>query len=231
MVVSERLCRAWARLGYVPHDPPRTMPDAVGARLVRVASSLMERVGPGRVALVTGASGAGKTGLLAALSSMCRAAGQPVVRVPDAPWTMRCPDRLLIDAVPGSLEQALAALSRAGLSEARLLGVPVGSLSEGERARAGVARAIMRAERIGRVRAMPVWLIVDEFASVLDPVTASGLASSVRRWSCRTGHRVVCATARDELLGALAPDVLVWMELGGAATLRTRESDDGREVA
>jgi GNAT superfamily N-acetyltransferase len=178
--------------------PSRRVPrGALGAVLESPAGS---------VVLLSGASGSGKSCLLDAVRTRLGVrAVCPTTRVSSA--------IAVIDAVARvGVRDPWAVLSACGLAEAALAVRPVGSLSEGERARLDLATALARTERRGD---RETWVLLDEFASVLDRVTAAGVAATVRRWARRDGRvRVVAATAHADMARLLGPDRII--ELGGA---------------
>jgi GNAT superfamily N-acetyltransferase len=63
------------------------------------------------------------------------------------------------------------------------------------------------------------WILIDEFASVLDRMTAMSLGAAVRRAADRLRVRVVCASAHDDVLGSLKPTIACWCELDGSWSL------------
>ena len=67
-------------------------------------------------------------------------------------------------------------------------------------------------------------LLADEFGSTLDRTTASVIAGSVRRWVRRSRVCFVAATAHDDLLEPLDPDVLVEVEPAGRCAVHHRSS-------
>lgn len=156
-----------------------------------VAENFTLDVGPGEVVLFTGPSGSGK-------SSLMRAAGEQVHAV-DA-VALPLPDVPLVDALPGPIEERLGLLSACGLGEARLMLRAPSELSDGQRYRFRIAVALT---------ARPPFILLDEFAAVLDRTLAKVLAFNVRKLADRTGVGVLCATTHDDLTADLNPDVLV----------------------
>lgn len=68
-------------------------------------------------------------------------------------------------------------------------------------------------------------VIADEFGSTLDRITAMTVARNLRRWVTKHSPlpvSFIVATAHDDLLEALEPDVLVWKGLGEAVEVVTR---------
>jgi ABC-type ATPase with predicted acetyltransferase domain len=192
-----RLLRACAAFGLaVRHNPGAPRPTH---RVMAV--DLLRRLSPGGMALITGRSGSGKSSLLNEVEECARAMGVRVVRAgaegPEAP---------LIDAIDRPLPEALRLLAHAGLADATLFARTPAELSEGERARMRIARALCDVSR--REDSL---ILIDEFASVLDRTTARCLCHSLRRRMRRMSARVVAATAHDDVIAWLSPDVHIRM--------------------
>lgn len=191
---------------------------------------------PGQVVFITGVSGGGKSTLL----RLCHdalvergggdvggEAGRPgVVNLDLLP---RLPDVALVDGLArpecesglpeASLKTVCGWLSLAGLNDAAVMLRRPRDLSEGQRHRLRLAQGIGVAERGGHNWSV---LLADEFGSSLDRTTAFGLARSVRRWVSRSGLCFVAATAHDDLLEPLDPDVLVEVGPGGVCSVHAR---------
>lgn len=213
---SRALLRACAVFGIDPgraeaRREQRRRREAAGALARRVVGSLT----PGRVVFVTGPSGCGKSTLLAALEARVRRTGVERV-LPDGAGRLGATVFDAVAAHTPTPAEALGVLARAGLAEAPLLPRTTRELSEGQRWRLALAVAMARAARHKTV------LLADEFASALDRVTAANLARTVRRWASASDARVVAAAANDDLLEALAPDVLVAMRDDGSADVLER---------
>lgn len=99
-------------------------------------------------------------------------------------------------------------------------------LSDGQRYRLRLAQIIsMLMHDDAAALARPSVVLADEFGSTLDRITAQTVARNLRRWVDRHSSRVISfilATAHDDLLEALQPDVLVWKGLGDAVEVLTR---------
>jgi len=151
---------------------------------------------PGALTLVVGHSGAGKTTLLDACEREARGRLWRVVR----------PDRIRLRALPAvdqfprtSIEGAMRRLARAGLGEATCFVRRPNELSAGQRARLLLAVVLDRTAR----RNHDTLLIIDEFASGLDRLTARSLLTLLSREASER-LRVLCASS-DETLACLAP--------------------------
>jgi ABC-type ATPase with predicted acetyltransferase domain len=191
-----------------------------------VAENVTLDIRPGDLALFTGPSGSGKSSLLRAAGRQLGAVDLFALDLPDVP---------LIDALPGSVEERLAALAACGLSEARLLLRTPGELSDGQRYRFRIAYALASgtltgAECVETAACDSQWaeqsdsvrtrhpdgcrsqglLLADEFAAILDRPLAKVLAFNLRKLVSRTGVGVLCATTHDDLLDDLNPDVCVY---------------------
>ncbi len=207
---SARLLRAAAAFGLAVTRAPRRAPSPDHFADAR---DLLAALQFGQIALVTGPSGSGKSTVLRALAlpdqGQVRGERPRRRRVHSTPHHTHFRGTI-IDAMPGRTADAIAALARAGLADARLLARTPDELSEGERARFHIALRLARATP-GDL------LIFDEFLSTLDRATARNVARALRRWMDTTGAardlRLVVATAHDDLLDWLAPHVLLVRDL------------------
>lgn len=205
--------------GVPPRETPRT-----------IADNLAIELRPGGLIYLAGPSGSGKTALLAAIADACPDA----IRVEPA----RLPaDRAIVDAVAprAPLAGALEILTACGLGEPRLWLRRPCDLSDGERFRAALARAIGhalgraahafgRAASSGPVEAQhaaqrnasrpPISpILCDEFTALLHRRLARAVAHNLRKLVTRRGLVFVAAGAHEDILEDLQPDLIV--RLGG----------------
>ncbi len=143
----------------------------------------------------------------------CRA--DPSLRVFDL-GAMRLPRRrpprdTVIDCFPHrSVEDTLCLLGRFGLAEAAIYLLPPRSLSAGQQWRFRLALAADRLERARR----PHLIIADEFAAVLDRVTACVVAHRLRKLIDGSPHAALLATSHDDIATALKPDHVIRCDFG-----------------
>jgi len=162
----------------------------------------------GEVIAVVGASGSGKSILLEKVR----------LQVPDAICLemddLRNSSQPAVECLEGgTAAQRLAMLSRFGLAEAACLVTPASRLSGGQIHRLALARAAYTAQRRGK----PALVLADEFASVLDMVTARMISWQIRQLTRGTNLAVLLATPRRDILSALAPERVLVKELGQPA--------------
>jgi ABC-type ATPase with predicted acetyltransferase domain len=158
-----------------------------------VAENVALDVRPGDVVLFTGPSGSGQSSLMREVGRQLAAADICGLELPDVP---------LVDALPGAVEDRLAALAGCGLSEARVLLRTPAELSDGQRYRFRLALALAADPK-------PGFVLADEFAAVLDRTLAKVVAFNLRKLATRTGVGVLAATTHDDLAADLNPDVWV----------------------
>ncbi len=178
------------------------VPMTVAGR--QVVDGLDLELRPGTITLVTGPSGSGKSLLLGELAKQVGTARV----VGEVPFPR---DVAVLDAVAPRrpMGEALADLTAAGLGEPMLWIRRFEQLSEGERFRARLARAVS----LQRRSASWAPLICDEFGAVLHRRLAKALASNMRQLASREGLCLVLATSQTDLEGDLQPEQVV--RLGG----------------
>ena len=215
---------------------------------VALYAGFLVDVRPGDVVFVTGPSGSGKSVLLRCLVEAMRAA-EPAARIVNLADAVPPAGIPVIEGLPAEFEEALRLASTAGLADAFVLLRPPEELSDGQRWRLRLAHALARllepaAEggRPGTVTARKAGgakgacrplapmrvLVADELASTLDRLCARAVAYRLRRLADREGVTVLAASAHDDLVEDLAPDVLVVKGAGAEVEVRYADASRGR---
>lgn len=159
---------------------------------------------PGSITLIAGPSGSGKSLLLAEIARRLPAARM----VNDLPFPT---DVAVIDAVAPTrpIGEALELLSACGVGEPRLWMRRFDELSDGERFRARLARAIGVAEHDRRHDGSAAVLLCDEFGSFLHARLAKAVSFNLRKLVSRHGLGLILASSREEIVADLRPDRLI----------------------
>ncbi|WP_328764174.1 AAA family ATPase [Streptomyces sp. NBC_00272] len=184
----------------------RTVEEVFGLTPERYAEvPVLDRVPlPGTgITYVTGYSGTGKSVLLRLFL-----ADHPEAHVPGEVTD----DRPLIDLFDLPLPDTLQLLGQVGLGEAFTYLTPYHRLSDGQRARARLALAYASGHRL---------LVIDEFLSTVDRVSAAVVAYGFQKFCRRNGVSAVVATAHGDLGDQLGPDHTVVLDYNGAKTVTT----------
>ncbi|MEM0375173.1 MAG: ATP-binding cassette domain-containing protein [Nitrososphaerota archaeon] len=182
----------------------------IGRREHVIYRDLVLDVDPGDVVYVTGESGGGKSLILKDLERELQRHEEfkPVLNMDSVEVD---PNERVIEGVGRDVAEAIELLSFVGLGEAYLFLRRYRELSDGQKFRYRVAKAL---------DLKPRTLIVDEFCSNLDRVTARVLAFLTQRWCRKRGMTLVAASAHDDLVEDLGPDVLVIKRFGSNAEVR-----------
>lgn len=193
---------ASARAGQVALQFGLPLQSAV----LRIFDGLRVTIRHGGIVLVLGPSGSGKSTALDLIAR--KLPGGHCVRRVTFPR-----DRAVIDAVCPHLPlaRALELLSACGFAEAPHWVRTYGELSDGQRFRARLARAVGRHLR----SASPAPLICDEFASGLHRRLAKSVAFNLRKLVSRHGLSLVLASSNDDIVADLQPDVIVHLSAPG----------------
>ena len=150
----------------------------------------------GDVVYITGQSGGGKSVLLRELAEQMRVRGKKVVNLDQITFD----DKPLIDQIGKDTNDAIKILGTAGINDAYLYARKPNELSDGQRYRFKLAKAIETGA--------DVW-VADEFLAVLDRTAAKVIAFSVQKAARRAGATVLVATTHTDMVQDLYPDLVV----------------------
>ena len=162
-----------------------------------VFDNLELEVKPGDVVYITGQSGSGKSLLLKDLDRQMRERGMLVVNLDQIELDNTKP---LIDQIGQDTNDAIRLLGSAGINDAYLYVRKPSELSDGQRYRFRLAKAIETGA--------DVW-VADEFLAVLDRVAAKVIAYSLQKTARRAGATVIVATTHTDMVPDLGPDLYI----------------------
>lgn len=154
-------------------------------------------VKPGDVVYITGQSGSGKSLLLQDLERQMRERGKKVINLDTIQFD---PTKTLIDQIGTSTNDGLKWLSIAGLNDAYLFIRKPQELSDGQRYRFRLAKAMETCAE--------VW-VADEFMAVLDRTAAKVIAYSVQKTARKVGATVIVATTHTDMVNDLYPSLYI----------------------
>lgn len=161
-----------------------------------VFDNLELKVKQGDVVYITGQSGSGKSLLLRELDKQMRERGKKVINLDEVVLE----DRPLIDQIGKNTNDAIRQLSIAGINDAYLFVRKPSELSDGQRYRFRLAKAIEAGA--------DVW-VADEFLAVLDRTAAKVIAYSIQKAARKAGATVVVATTHTDMVKDLGPDLFI----------------------
>lgn len=195
---------------------PRVLEIAEGFGLVLgdkefvVFDNLELEVNQGDVVYITGQSGSGKSLLLRELEAQMREEGKSVINLDKIEFE----DRPLVDQIGTDLNDALRLLSIAGLNDAYLFVRKPHELSDGQRYRFRLAKAIeSNAE---------VW-VADEFMAVLDRTAAKVVALSVQKTARKLKSTLIVATTHTDMVADLQPDLYIEKRYREKLLIKTKD--------
>lgn len=173
-----------------------------------IFNQLRLNIKKGDVVYITGESGSGKSLLLKDLEKQMGERGMSVINLDSIVFE----DTPLIDQIGKDTGDALRILSIAGLNDAFLFLRAPSELSDGQRYRFRLAKAIESGAE--------VW-VVDEFMAILDRIAAKVIAFSIQKTARKVGATVVVATTHTDMVRDLHPDLYVEKRFREKLLIRT----------
>jgi ABC-type ATPase with predicted acetyltransferase domain len=163
----------------------------------------------GDICYITGASGAGKSVLLRELYKL--ASPRERLRLCDIELES---GKSLVDCIEGDIFEALRILNKAGLSDVFCVLSEPKKLSDGQKYRYRLAKALASSKKM---------IFADEFCSGLDRITAAVISHNIAKIARQNGRTFVLASSHDDLLCDLQPDVVVIKHLTGKTEVIYRD--------
>lgn len=161
-----------------------------------IFDNLELEVRQGDCVYITGQSGSGKSLLLKELEKQMGERGKKVANLDKIALS----DEPLIDQIGTSTNDAIRLLGVAGLNDAYLFVRKPSELSDGQRYRFRLAKAIESQA--------DVW-VADEFMAVLDRTAAKVIAYAIQKTARKQGATVIVATTHTDLTTDFYPDLFI----------------------
>ena len=175
-----------------------------------VFDNLDLEVRQGDVVYITGQSGSGKSLLLKELEKQMREEGKHVVNLDQIEML----DMPLIDQIGKDTQDALRIMAIAGLNDAYLYARKPSELSDGQRYRFRLAKAIESGAE--------VW-IADEFMAVLDRTAAKVIANSIQKTARKVKATLAVATTHLDMVDDLQPDLYIEKRYREKLLIKTKD--------
>jgi len=163
------------------------------------------KIKEGDIVYITGPSGSGKSVLLEELARQIK----PEKRI-NLSQIELSRNKAVIDCMDGDTIDRLRILSLAGLNDVFCVLNRPARLSEGQKWRFRLAKALSKKAE---------YVFADEFCSGLDRITACVISHNIRKFADRTGTIFVLASSHEDILLDLAADVLVVKDFCGPANI------------
>lgn len=157
------------------------------------------------VVYITGFSGTGKTSLIKKFKKLYQDYEEPTKPLNE--------DIPIIELVGKDIEDAIRILGQVGLTEAFIYLTPYKYLSDGQKTRFLLANILMKKPKI---------VVIDEFLSNVDRITAKSVAYNFQKICRKNNINVIVATAHNDLVEALAPDILVNLDFNGVYEVKRK---------
>lgn len=162
-----------------------------------IFDNLELEVKQGDVVYITGQSGSGKSLLLKELEKQMGEREKKVINLDRVEYDDTRP---IIDQIGRNTNDAIRLLGTAGINDAYLYVRRPSELSDGQRYRFKLAKAIETGA--------DVW-VADEFMAVLDRTAAKVIAYSVQKTARKVGATLIVATTHTDMVQDLGPDLYI----------------------
>lgn len=160
-------------------------------------------INPGDIVYITGESGGGKSLLLNALTIEMSKHLEFNPVITDKMKINK--NEIVIHGVGKTFQEALEILNFTGLNDAFIFLRRYGELSDGQKYRYKLAKALSKNAKT---------LVFDEFCATLDRETAKVVAYLVQKICRKKGITLIVATTHEDLIEDVNPDILIRKGLG-----------------
>ena len=181
-----------------------------------VADGVEIPIEEGQVILFTGESGSGKSSLMKAVAEQLTRTTKSIVNLDD----IDLGEQILVESLDLSFSESLQLLVTCGLGESHLMLRTPKELSDGQRYRFRLAKAISMT---------PDWIIADEFTATLDRTLAKVISFNLRKLCSRTSIGFLLATTHEDVVDDLSPDIHVIPHLSGNIEVIQPNSGDRKK--
>ena len=167
-----------------------------------IADNLELPIEAGQIVAFTGDSGGGKSSLLREVSHQLRTNGASLVSLDE----IELPDKILVDVIDLEFSESVRLLSACGLGEAHLLLRTPHELSDGQRYRFRLAKALSQT---------PDWIIADEYTATLDRTLAKVVSLNLHKLNSRCQTGFLIATTHEDIIPDLNSHLHIRCRLNG----------------
>jgi hypothetical protein len=167
----------------------------------RITVNCKLEINDGDIVYITGPSGSGKTILLKELEKSV-----PACKRVNLAQIKLSADKTVIDCIDADFLTSLRVLSKAGLSDVFCILNQPTNLSDGQKYRLRLAKALAAGKK---------FIFADEFCCQLDRITAAVISAHIHKFAKRNGVIFILAASHEDILADLQPDVIVSKELSG----------------
>lgn len=182
-----------------------------------IYSGFMLEINPGDVVYITGDSGSGKSVLLREISRTLNRL-EEFGGVVTEDKLMIDEDEVIVEGVGRDTSEAVEILNSVGLGEAFLFLKRYSELSDGQKYRYKLAKALSTGMKT---------IVMDEFCSTLDRDTARIVAYLFQKYVRRNGMTLIVATTHRDLLEDLRPSILIDKRLGAEVSVSRLKPQSG----
>lgn len=179
----------------------------------KVLDNVAFEINPGDIVYITGESGGGKSTLLKEIERKLRRSKE-FRQILNMAELSISEDEILIHGIGKDAYEAMKLLNYVGLGEAFLYVRRFKELSDGQRYRYMLAKALFSGAKT---------IIMDEFLATLDRITAKVVAYLTQKIARKMGLTIIAASTHEDIIQDLNPDLLIVKRFGTDIEITRRE--------